>query len=331
MVQNKKKILVIRYRFIGDTVLLVPFLRNLRKAEPEAQIDLTVNSLTYPILKNCPYVDNFVFADKNRWKQYKQTIKENKYTEAYILKRSFSAAWSAFCSGIKNRIGFDTECRGFLLTKRIKYKKDEHESQTFLDVLRAQGFEVDSGYLELFEDNEAERKTKDLLKDISKNIVVVHATSSNSKKQWGLDNQAKIVEYLTNVKKAQVVFLGAPEDEDVYKSIVAKCRPLETEPLNFCGKISLSESISVIGKAKLLVGCDSGNLHVAAALGVPVIGIYGPMSAKKWRALGENNTILFSNEKCYPCALKKKCKNNYRCLTSITPTKVIEAIDKYKL
>ena len=104
--QKKEKILVIRYRFIGDTILLIPFLRNLRKNNPDAQIDVTITSSTYDILKNCPYVDDFIFIDKNNHQHtyetdskkidYKKLIKEKKYHRVDIEKEMEKQSKSMF-------------------------------------------------------------------------------------------------------------------------------------------------------------------------------------------------------------------------------------------
>lgn len=341
--QLKEKILVIRYRFIGDTILLIPFLRNLRKNNPNAQIDVTITSSTHDILKNCPYVDGFIFIDKNNHQHtyesdskkinYKKLIKEKHYTKAYVLKRSFSAAWLAFISGIKKRIGFGTELRNFLLTKTVPYRTDLLESQTFLDVLQADGLVVDDGHLELWTDEEAQNKINDFIikNNLNNNeFVIIHATSGNSSKQWNLENWETVIEHLANNLNAQILFLGASSDKIVYESIIEKIKEkLSILPVNCCGQFSLLESVEMIKRAKLLVGCDSGNLHIASAVGVPVIGIYGPMSVKKWGAQGENNILFQSDEECCPCALKKKCKNDFKCLTSITPNMIIDAINKY--
>ena len=340
---KKEKILVIRYRFIGDTVLLVPFLRNLRNNHPEAEIDLTITSTTYDVLKNCPYIDNFIFIDKNNHRHtyeldgrkyhYKKLIKDKKYTKAYVLKRSFSAAWLAFVCGIKKRIGFGTEFRNFLLTQSVPYRADIHEIEAFLDVLRAEGKNVDDGYLELWHEKSDIEFVESILEKNninSKGFVIIHATSGNVKKQWPMENWRDIVFDLSNNRNIQVVFLGAKSDYLFYEKIVSEIsKSLKVKPLNLCGDLTLAQSIAMISKSKLLVGCDSGNLHIAAACNVPVIGIYGPMSAKKWGARGKNNTYFQIEEKGCPCSLKTKCKKNYKCLTSITTSMIKNAIDNY--
>ena len=156
-----KKILVVRYRFIGDTLLTVPFLRNLRKAEPDAQIDVLVSPGSGDVLKECPYINNLIYFDNSKKHRYEKNnstpigffgwckyLREKNYDKAYILKRSLSSALLIFFSGIKERIGFDTEFRGFLLTKKVPYQKNKHEVDCFLDVLDADGIKINDNYLE---------------------------------------------------------------------------------------------------------------------------------------------------------------------------------------
>ena len=129
-----KKILVVRYRFIGDMILTVPFLRNLRYAYPDARIDMLVSPNSGEVIEECPYVDNFIFFDTTRKHRYENgknkkksfwhyvsMLRKEKYDKAYVLKRSLSSALLCYFSGIKERIGYDTENRGFLLTKKVEY------------------------------------------------------------------------------------------------------------------------------------------------------------------------------------------------------------------
>ena len=194
------RILVIRYRFIGDTVLTIPALRNLRQAHPDAQIDMLVGPVSGDVLLDCPYINNLIYFDTTRKHKYENTnktkknffsyvklLRQNKYDKAYVLKRSFSSALLAFLAGIPERIGFNTEHRGFLLTKKIKYIKNKHEIECFLDVLRADNIIINNNYLENWISAESENKIKNILNnyDISGKLkALVHATSGNINKQW---------------------------------------------------------------------------------------------------------------------------------------------------
>lgn len=339
-----KKILVVRYRFIGDTLLTIPFLRNLRAAYPDAQIDMLVAPKSGEVIENCPYVNNFIYFDTTRKHKY-ENIEENKktffsyvkllksakYDKAYVLKRSLSSAFLVFLAGIKERIGFDTEKRGFLLTKKVKYDKNKHESECFLDVLKADNIEVKDSYMEnwisehdsmkiesLFEIHAIENKPK----------VIVHATATNEGKTWALENFARVVEYLSNEKKVQVLYIGTDFDKETYTKMEGLIEnELKIKPINLCGELNLKESLALTSKVDLLIGNDSGNLHMASSVNTKVIGLYGPMPFDKWYALGENNILLKSDLDCMPCGLKKPCRKDKACLKNIKPEYLIEKID----
>ncbi|MBQ2645206.1 glycosyltransferase family 9 protein, partial [bacterium] len=329
--QDKKKILVVRYRFIGDTILALPFLKNLRLAYPDAQIDMVVAPKSGEIIENCPYVDNFIYFDTTKKHKYENGInkkksfwyyvkelRKNKYDKAYILKRSLSSALLVFLSNIKERIGFDTEYRGFLLTTKVPYIINRHESQCFLDILRADGIEISDDSFENGIDSSAKMRIDSLIneKDISRELkwVIVHATATNPGKLWSLTNFAKITEYLINEKNVQVFFIGTDFDSKTYQSMLKMIEnPLKLAPVDLCGKLSLQESLALTSEVDLLIGNDSGNLHIASSVHTPIIGLYGPMPFEKWYALGDNNTYLKSDISCMPCGLRKKCKNDYAC------------------
>ncbi|MBQ9244788.1 lipopolysaccharide heptosyltransferase II [bacterium] len=339
-----KKILVVRYRFIGDTILSIPFLRNLRYANPDAQIDMLVAPGSGEIVEDCPYVDNFIYFDttrkykyekaagkkKNFW-YYVKLLRKQKYDKAYILKRSFSSAILCFFAGINQRIGYDTEFRSCLLTKKIPYDKNKHESLCFLDLLKSDGIEVKDTYLESWINPETNKKIDDILfenrapKD--KKMVVVSVTATNEGKIWDINNFARIIEYLSNEKNLQVLFLGSDEDREIYHNIKYNTA-LKIIPLNLCGFVNLKESLALLKRSEFIVGNDSGGLHMASSVGTPVIGLYGPMSVDKWRALGDNNICLKADLPCIPCGLSKKCPNDKACMKAIKVEQVKAAIDE---
>ena len=170
---NAKKILVMRYRFIGDTVLTVPFLRNLRQACPSARIDLMIEPFSGQVIEGCPYVDQVIpfefrtihaySANSQRGKlagyiHYWKLIRQNQYDAVFVLKRSLSSALLVAAAGVPRRIGFATEGRGMLLTDRVAYRHDQHEVENFLDCLRAVGISVRSPELELWPSPESDQK-----------------------------------------------------------------------------------------------------------------------------------------------------------------------------
>ncbi len=337
------KILVVRYRFIGDMILTIPFLRNLRYAYPNAQIDMLVSPNSGEVIENCPYVNNFIYFDTTRKHKYEigegkkksfwhyvKLLHREKYDKAYVLKRSLSSAMLCYFAGIKERIGYDCENRGFLLTKKIKYDTQKHESECFLDVLKADNIFIKDNYLENWVSEYNNQKADELFKlnNINNEHIkaVVSVTASDDRKVWNINNYARIIEYLSNEKGVQVIYIGAPSDKAIYDTLQIK-ENLKIPAVNLCEKVTLKDSLAVLKKVDFIVGNDSGTLHMASSVGTKVIGLYGPMPAEKWRAIGDDNIIIKSDLECIPCSLRGKCKNNIACMENITIEQVKSAID----
>ena len=312
---------------------------------PHAQIDMLVGPVSGELLEDCPYINNLIYFDttrkhryenrnskRNNFFSYVKELKKARYDKAYVLKRSLSSAALVFLAGIPQRIGFNTEHRGFLLTKPVPYEKDRHEVECFLDVLRADGFIIRDKHLESWVKPEHSATIEEIFKEygVGDEVKVqIHATSGNTNKQWSPEYFAKLVEYLVNERKVRVFYAGAATDAKVYEQIHSLIHgKLEIKPVNLCGKLTLQESLALTSKMDLLVGCDSGNLHMAASVNVPVIGIYGPMDYKKWGAWGDIHTCIVENLPCVPCELKRKCEFDRACLKNIKPERVIGIVDK---
>ncbi len=340
---NRKKILVVRYRFIGDMILTIPFLRNLRYIYPDSQIDMLVAPNSGEVIEDCPYVDNFIYFDTTRRNKYEngkgakksfwyyvKEIKKIQYDKAYVLKRSLSSAFLCFFAGIKERVGFATECRNFLLTKSVKYDTQKHESLCFLDVLKAEGYSIKDTYLESWINPINEKNVNNIF--LNKNIkdesikAVVNVTATNEGKIWDINNFAEIIRYLSNEKGIQVIFIGASADKQIYENINYS-EELKILPINLCGKVSIKDSLALLKKVDFIIGNDSGNLHMASSVGTKIIGLYGPMPFEKWKALGDSNILLKADLPCIPCSLKRKCKRDKACMKLITVQDVKNAVD----
>lgn len=334
-----KKILVVRYRFIGDTVLTVPFLRNLSKYYPDAQIDMLIETVSGSFLKYCPYIDNLIeFEDIKSGKKanifsYSTKLRKEKYDMAFILKRSISSALLCFLAGIPNRIGFDTEKRGLLLSHKIPYDKTKHESESFLDILRGINIPVNDSYLEAWTGKEEIDSINNILQEkasAGSRKVLINASASNINKMWTSKSFAKVIEELTNEFNCQIYFTGTNKDSLAYEEI-QKCisTPLKYPLVNLLGKTTILESLELIKRMDLVIGVDSGLLHLSAAANTPTIALFGPMNDQKWAPLGDNNTVLTAPVACRPCNLHKECDKCLVCMTTISPKDVISTAAKY--
>ncbi len=335
------KILVMRYRFIGDTVLTVPFLRNLRKACPGAQIDLMIEPFSGQVLEGCPYVDRIIpfefktihtysaASERSKWAGYRfywNLIREQGYEAAFVLKRSLSSALLVRVAGVPRRIGFATEGRSFFLTDRVAYRHDQHEVENFLDCLRILDLPIGSTALELWPAPDYESTVNRLMETAGWKTgdlkIVIHPAASLPAKQWQLDRFAAVMQVLQQKYRARFVYTGAKGDAHLFNEL-EKSGPFNS--LNLCGVTTLHQNISVYRSADLFFGVDSGPMHMAAAAGIPVVALFGPTDERKWGPWGEGHTIITKKLSCHPCK-PHKCSNN-QCMNLITVQDCLDALE----
>ena len=337
---SARKILVMRYRFIGDTVLTVPFLRNLREAFPGARIDLMLEPFSGQVIEGCPYVDRVIpfelrtihrySAGSERGKlaanfHYWDLIRKEGYDAVFVLKRSLSSALLVWAARIPRRIGFATEGRRFLLTDPVPYRHDQHEVENFLDCLRVLDIPVRSTHLELWPSPDGERNARDLFAKAGWKTgdlkVIVHAAASLPAKQWPLGRFAEVMRSLQGNQGARFVYTGAKADSGLYEEI-ERLGPFGG--LNLCGVTTVRENIAVYRACDLFFGVDSGPMHMAAAVGTPVVALFGPTDERKWGPWGEGHVVISRRLPCYPC--KPHLCSDYQCMEQITAAEALAAV-----
>jgi heptosyltransferase-2 len=339
---SAKKILVMRYRFIGDTVLTVPFLRNLREACPAAQIDLMLEPFSGQVIEGCPYVDRvipFEFktihtyssgSERSRlsaYLHYWKLIRQEQYDAAFVLKRSLSSALLVWAARVPHRIGFGTEGRGVLLTDPVLYRHDQHEVENFLDCLRVMDIPIRTKALELWPSPAQERNVSDILRQTGWKAgdlkVIIHPAASLPAKQWPLERFAAVMKVLRERYNARFLYTGSAGDAPLYEAIE---RHGPFGGLNLCGKTSIRENISLYRTADLFFGVDSGPMHMAAAVGVPVVALFGPTDERKWGPWGEGHAVITKRLACHPCK-PHRCRDN-ECMKRISVAEVIVDLEK---
>ena len=312
-----KNILVIAPNFIGDSILAIPFLRELKKHVGRCAIDVVTKNAGLLMYKNCPYVRSIYDWSKLNILE----LKKNKYEKAYLLKRSLSSALLTFRLGIKDVVGFGGQFRDVFLSNVVSYDKSEnkHELEHFMDILKADYVEINNKNLEFYVNESALESIKSLLSD--KKRVLIVAKSSTYVKDWSVENFAKVVDYF--VANGYAVYFAGLEKEKEYCGDILLSSS-EGEIRNLCGKLSFDEVIALVSQMDVVFGVDSGFGHVASAFGKKVVTLFGPTSVSQWSPV--NAKIISLNLSCAPCSKPKKCKQNYSCMKNITPEVVIEKL-----
>jgi heptosyltransferase-2 len=336
------KILVMRYRFIGDTVLTVPFLRNLRMAYPKARIDLMVEPFSGQVIAGCPYVDKVIpfelktihrysaQTDRGRlsaYRHYRLQIRDERYDAAFVLKRSLSSALLVRAAGVPRRIGFATEWRSLLLSDPVPYRDDQHEVENFLDCLRALAIPVGNKDLELWPLPEHAKEAEGRFAragwrqdDIR---IVIHPAASLPAKQWPVDRFVEVMKQLKASYPVRFVYSGAKDDAHLYERIES-LGPFGG--LDLCGVTTLRENVALYSVCDLFFGVDSGPMHMAAAAGIPVVALFGPTDERKWGPWGRDHIVLSRRLACHPCKPHKCGKND--CMELIGVDEAFGAVEK---
>ena len=299
------RILVIRYRFIGDTVLAIPFLRNLRAAFPLATIDVLAEPVSGDTLALCPYKNELLYYGPRLKGAKKKAatfptsllgaarfLRGRRYDRCYILRRSFSSAILPLLAGIPHRVGFATEGRTWLLQRSTPYA-DKHEVECFLDILRADGIPVTDTRNENWTDPAVDARVAAGLPPGNRPRVFVCAKSVYGPKDWAPERFATLIAWLVNERGCEIHLCDSPGNAGYYEEIKAALpAPLARPWIDWSRLLGISESNSLFRRMDLAVGIDTGLLHLAASFHVPVVGLFGPLEPWRWHPWDTPHRII---------------------------------------
>ena len=299
------RILVIRYRFIGDTILAIPTLRNLREAFPHAVIDVLTEPVSGDTLAHCPYQNELLYygprlkGERKRQANFPTStlaaarfLRARRYDRCYILRRSFSSAILPLLAGIPHRVGFATDGRGWLLTRSTPYP-DKHEVECFLDVLRADGIPVTSTRNENWTDPATDARVDARLANHGRFRVFVCAKSVFDLKDWAPERFAEVLTWLLRDRNGEIHFCDAPGNAGYYQQILAGIpADLRGHCHDWSRDLPIREAGSLMWRMQLCLGIDTGFIHIAASFHVPVVGLYGPLEPWRWHPWDTKHTIV---------------------------------------
>lgn len=300
-----RRILVVRTRFVGDTVLAIPFLRNLRRHFPAARIDVLVEKGAGSVLADCPHVDELIIAPAPpRSRAPLAALRANaawlrgrRYDRAYVLKRSVSSLLPVWLAGIRHRVGFAEQGGGMLLSRAVRIREHRHEVEVFLDLLRADSIPIDDGHNENWVADDAGRKVDAILRDRSpgRARVFVAPRSTAVEKEWPVERMARVVAWLVSSRGCDVFFCGAPRDMAMHAQIAERSGHAGSGRVHDLTKdLDLRHTGALLSRMDLCLGIDTGLLHVAASHGVPVVALFGPTDPNQWCPWGTSVEVIRS-------------------------------------
>lgn len=341
MKKESKKILIFNVNWLGDVLFSTAAIRNIRRNFPQSYLACIVPSRCYPVLKGNPHLDEIIiFDEKDRHRgvlaklDFIRMLKKKKFDTVFLLHRSFSRALISWLAGIRERIGYRTKKRSWLLTVKIPALKPEamHRIDYYLNILEKAGLKVEDRYSEFSVSEEDEIFAEKFLSRnaaaASSFLVGINPGGNWLPKRWPKEYWAVLADRLISEFGAKVVITGSHQDLALAGSIKNLMRE---KPLIACGVFNIKQSAALFRRLDLLVSADSGPLHIANAVGTKkIIAIFGPTSSRITGPYPLNKVIILSKDiGCkIPCYLVS-CRDN-RCMKAVKPEEVIEKIKEFR-
>ena len=332
MTESSSRILVVSDFSVGDIVMNHTLLRLLKQHEPGLEIDVIAPPMAQGLIERMPEVRKHFPLDvrstrllSREWLNACSDLRGEGYQQAILIPRSTSAAWLILFSKIKIRTGFKQVRPGLINDQRGGRPGNFHQKTT--DLLPKEMPVPDHlpyPHLQTHEKEVAETASRFGM-DISNKPLIVLAPGASrwGTKKWPIEYFSQLSGML--IEKYHVCVMGG-EQEFALGRVISAEHPQDIT--NLCGKSSISEAVDVIAAAECVVANDSGLMHVAAAVGTPIVGIYGPTSPEAYPPLSDSKEICWENTLCSPCYMNQCPYGHHACMKEITPQQVLSRILK---
>ena len=318
--------------WIGDMILLTPALRALRKQFPEARMCMLINPLVRDLMERNPYLHEIIVYDKRGdqrgirgLRRMAEELKAKQFDTVVILHpTSVRSAILAFMAGIPERVGADLPGRGPFLTTKAKRRTSIHEVQRYLDIVSPITGVEHSGELEFWGiDRGDEEFVKHALAGHTGPVVGINPFTTCPSKRWPVERFAAVADLLFRRYGARVLLTGGPDDAGLGDEIIER---MSSEPVNLIGRTNLWQLGALIRRCDLYITCDSGPMHMSAAVNTPTAAIFGPTDPIRHGPYGEGHAVVRKDVPCSPC-YERKCKT-YDCMNAVHVEDVMAAVEE---
>jgi heptosyltransferase II len=335
------KILIRATNWVGDAIMALPALRAVRDKFRDAQVSIVARPYVADLYRDQGICDQLIPYDtkgeSRGWRGREALaaeLRSKKFDVALLLQNAFDAAWLAWRAGVPTRIGYARDCRSFLLTKAITVPKPgeipAHEKFYYLELLSRAGWIErlqDDPHIALHVPDAARQHGMQMLveagaRPLARRIAVGAGASYGSAKCWPPERFATALNEFQSQTDVEVILFGTPGEAAVSGAIAADLR---RPPIDLTGKTSIADLPGLLSQCHLFLGNDSGAMHVAAAVGLPVVAVFGPTDPEGTAPVTPHASIVQQKPYCSPCFLRR-CPTDHRCMLAVTPSMVQTAL-----
>jgi heptosyltransferase-2 len=325
------RILIRGPNWVGDAVLAIPAMKALREHFPHAELTLLVRPWVAGLFTSAPFVDRVWSeakpASMGDWTRITRRIREERFDVALLLPNSFESALMMFFGGVPQRIGYATDGRRWMLTQAIAPPRESrHQIHYYLDLVKVLSAGTERPSIEIQATSEERRAARELLatEGIPMDVpfLVLNAGAAyGSAKRWSEHRFAKVADVLSSEFGLRVALIGSKGERPIADAIRVR---METSSAVLNGKTSLETLIGILAESSLMITNDSGPMHIAAALGIPTVAIFGSTDERVTAPYGLRTRIVKHSVDCSPCLLRD-CPIDHRCMDGVTVDDVCRA------
>jgi predicted lipopolysaccharide heptosyltransferase III len=335
-----KKILIIRLAYLGDVVMTLPILQPLSKHFTEAKIFFLTSSSAAELLQGNPYLDKIISYDAFWFyqKRIMPAIKEYYQVVKKIRKEDFDLVIDfrgdirnilliAYLSQAPYRISYEIGGGGNFLTSVVPFLEIKHKVEYHLDTLRFLGINTQEWDWNIYLDPTEIEEMEIALKP-GNLIIGIHPGARKPLKCWESEKFALLADRIIEEYSAKVVFFGAPHERNLIESIKNR---MKRPALNIAGKTTLRQLAAAIRCCHLFIGNDSGPIHIAAAMQVPTVAIFGPSKSNETRPYGNIHRVVeIRDMPCRNTCDEDQCHFEHprECIRLISPQAVFQAVEQ---
>jgi heptosyltransferase-2 len=330
-----QEILVRGTNWIGDAIMTLPAVAAIRRTWPQARISILAKPWVADVYKESNDIDRIInFADPGRNQgpsgkiRLASELRQYRFDMAILLQNAIEAAIIARLAGIPIRAGYNSDARGWLLTHAVRRTpaiREIHQIDYYLEMVKALGC-ADIDRAMHLETHISPATARDIIRQyVSGNgepvIGIAPGATYGPAKRWMPERFAAVADRLSADLDARVVLFGGKSDWETAEQVRKNAR---TDMINIAGKTTLQEAVYCISQCRLFISNDSGLMHVAGALNIPTVAIFGSTNPVTTSPAGEKTILVRKPVLCSPC-LKKTCPTDFRCMTLITVDDVVAA------